>query len=140
MQHQCSQSDLKPSSSDCSISAEHSTCFSQLRSSQNFRSHSRDVTSALDGCRLCVFVCLCVCVCACVCLRVCGVAAMTTTFESRMNGIAQEEASQFKRTPEVFKVHRLPGHLQSKSLTLQRRSRTLASGISSSPSKIHHGH
>lgn len=54
-----------------------------------------------------------------------------------MNGITQEEASRFKSAPEVFKVHRLPGHLQSKSvlLTLTRRSavhaRKLASYVTS---------
>lgn len=49
---------------------------------------------------------------------------MTTTFESRVNGITQEEASHFQSAPEVFKVHRLPGHLQSESspLTLTRCS------------------
>lgn len=56
---------------------------------------------------------------------------------SRMNGITQEEASRFKSAPEVFKVHRLPGHLQSKSvlLTLTHRSavhaRKLASYVTS---------
>lgn len=33
---------------------------------------------------------------------------------SRMNGITQQEASRFKSAPEVFEMHRLPGHLQSK--------------------------
>lgn len=44
-------------------------------------------------------------------VRVVGLAAMTTSFGSRMNGTTQEEAPRFQRAPEVFKVHRLPGHL-----------------------------
>lgn len=71
--------------------------------------------------------------CVCVCVSVCGLAAMTTTFESRMNGITQEEASRFKSAPEVFEVHRLPGHLQSKSslLTLARCSAAHAHKLAS---------
>lgn len=48
----------------------------------------------------------------------CCLAAMTTNFESRMNGLSEEkeEARRFKSAPAVSEVHRVRGHSESKWL------------------------
>lgn len=79
-----------------------------LNHSSSWRSNWLDVTSALDGRRQCLSVSL---------VSVLWL-LWRQLFGRRVNGTAQEEAPRFESAPEVFKVHRLPGHLQSKSVPL----------------------